>query len=89
MLKCPHCEKSGITLLRRCFLGPAISTNCISCKEKIGVPWGKSMLAILPGLLALFVGNHFLKAPMYYGVVALGIVLTTLLFFFYVPLVKK
>jgi uncharacterized membrane protein len=89
MLICPHCNQKGITYLRRSLLGPAVSAKCSACGEKIGVPWGKSALAILPAILAVFLGNQFLKAPEYYFVVALGAVVMALLFFFYVPLIKK
>ncbi len=65
-LTCPVCGQPGMSMLRRIFLGPAISPRCRSCGVQIGVPLGRSalvtsaVLALFIFLLVLFSGNIFL-----------------------------
>ena len=48
MLRCPHCDGPGISTARKLYLGPAIPATCRTCGRKIGVPYGRSLLAMLP-----------------------------------------
>ena len=89
MYLCPHCSKPGVSVLRRAFLGPAIAATCSSCGGKVGVPWGKSMIALSPFLLAIL-GSAF--APSFAAAAAIwvaGAVVMFVLFFTFVPLVKE
>ncbi len=77
---CPHCQQSGISVIRRAFLGPAVAATCTSCGGKVGVPWGKSMIAFLPMVLS-FIGANFLHSSVVAALVMLvGAVATS---FFY------
>lgn len=74
MYTCPHCNKPGITFLRKMFLGPALPATCKSCKKKIGVSY-KHIIIIIPILIAVvainFIDNISLK-------IFLSIILVTL-----------
>ena len=48
MLPCPHCGGPGISIARKLGLGPAIPATCRTCGRKIGVSYGRAMLAFLP-----------------------------------------
>jgi hypothetical protein len=50
---CPHCGKPTISAWRKATLGPALPTTCSACDENVGVPWGKSSVAMLPFFAAL------------------------------------
>ncbi len=45
---CPHCGANSISGLRKMCLGPVTATMCSECKGKVGVPYGKSFLAMIP-----------------------------------------
>lgn len=87
MYICPHCNKPGISLLRRSFLGAAFPATCKSCGKKIGVPYGKSMLSIAPFLIALVINIYMPALSLI--VLPIGIVAMFVLHFKYVPLIKR
>ena len=68
MWECPHCEQPGISKLRKLYLGPAVPASCQACGEKVGVPYGHAMVALLP----LFIP---IAMVLLFGWLLLGIVL--------------
>ena len=64
MYACPHCGKPGISLFRRAFLGPAIPATCVTCGRKSGVPLGKSMMALLPFIMAIIIAAFIRTAAL-------------------------
>ena len=48
MYVCPHCERPGISGLRRAFMGPAIPAKCSQCGKKAGVPYWSMPIQVLP-----------------------------------------
>ena len=85
---CPHCEKPGISSTRASFLGPALTTKCKICGQRVGVPYW-SMLTSIPMLLALLVVPRYLTDLD--AVAGISVVLTALSFSLWgmVPLIKK
>ncbi len=92
MLKhsCPHCGAAGISALRKAFLGPALPTTCSECRKNVGVPYGKSMLALLPWFVALglfpFVSESGLQS---FWLGALGAASVAVLWGCLVPLTRR
>lgn len=69
-LKCPHCGKPGISVMRMMCLGRAVPATCKACGKKVGVPY-IAMSAAIPFLVAI-VGSAFaesfaLKAALWVG----------------------
>ena len=87
MHACPHCGGPGISTLRRWSLGPALPATCQSCGRKIGVPWGRSMLTLVPFLLGIGVLMWF-RTPLSAAAPVLGMIAGFLLWRD-VPLVKR
>ena len=91
MYLCPHCNKPGISTLRRSWLGSAISATCTVCGSKIGVPYGKSMLALTPlflgMVLASLVRDISFVASVLIWLVGIGAMFW--MFFKFVPLIKR
>ena len=89
MYACPHCNKPGISLLRRATLGPALPAKCAACGAKVGVPWGRSFLALVPLLAGLLVST--LPTNRTLGAVALvvGALVSLFLSHKFVPLIRK
>jgi len=88
MYICPHCGKPGITWLRRAYLGPAIAATCRSCGKKIGVPWGRSLVAFLPFFVVSVVAPLLPGLPLQLLVWVIGAGAMFALFYRWVPLVK-
>ncbi len=85
---CPHCEKPGISSIRKSFLGIAASTSCKSCGQKVGVPYW-SIVTIIPMLIALLVVPKFFTEPESVSVVAVLLTALTFELNTLVPLIKK
>jgi len=97
MYACPWCERKVFGFWQKQTLGPTKTLQCIGCKRRVSVPWGRAHIAALPVfLLALaglwFVGDAFnSKLHALGGLLAgvvLGMMLTMPLYHFIVPLVK-
>lgn len=89
MYACPHCNNPGISMLRRAFLGTAIPATCTSCGAKVGVPLGKSAVAFLPCLLAMVAARHLPTFTLAAIAWLVGAAAMFILWFTFVPLVKK
>lgn len=89
MYICPHCNKPGISKLRRAFLGPAIPAACAQCGGKVGVPLGKTLVAALTGFVAYVVAQFAPTPALSISAFTVGAVVVVVLFFKFVPLVKK
>ena len=89
MYLCPHCNKPGISALRRACLGPGIPATCTACGAKVGVPRGKSAMAFLPFLLAILVAPFMPSLALAVLVWLVGALAMFVLVFTIVPLVKK
>lgn len=76
-------------MLRRAFLGTAIPATCTSCGAKVGVPLGKSAVAFLPCLLAMVAARHLLTFTLAAIAWLVGAAAMFILWFTFVPLVKK
>jgi len=89
MLRCPHCDGPGISTARKLYLGPAIPATCRTCGRKIGVPYGRSLLAMLPLFVATvpFVALH--SWPMRVVCVVVGAAGAWYAWVRYVPLVQR
>ena len=89
MYLCPHCNKPGISVLRRACLGPGFPATCTACGAKVGVPWGKNAIALLPFLLAILIASFMPSLALAVLVWLVGAVAMLVLFFTIVPLIKK
>jgi hypothetical protein len=65
MFNCPHCEKPGISPLRKVILSPGLLATCKSCGKPSGVQYSTWLAAMIPGsalmLAALLVSAESLE----------------------------
>ncbi len=89
MYFCPHCEKPGITALRKALLSPGMPATCKSCGKMIGVTYGSWIKAALPGA-AVMIGAMFLESDLLmWGLSFVGLALMIWFHLLMVPLVKE
>ena len=65
MFRCPHCEKPGISPLRKAILSPGLLATCNSCNEVSDIRYPPWLTAMLPGsalmIAAFFVHSESLE----------------------------
>ena len=87
MVKCPHCGRPAMSLLRKSALGPGRAINCQSCGKRVATHW----IAIFAAIPAFLGGFALMKSEsLALGVAAVvgGILLMGVLQTFLVPLVR-
>ena len=76
-------------MLRRAFLGPAVPAACSVCGRKIGVPYGKSIVAAAPLIAAILLGVIAPNLAVQVLELVVGAIAMFALFFKFVPLEKR
>jgi hypothetical protein len=65
MFNCPHCEKPGISPLRKAIMSPGLQATCKSCNGLSGMRYTSWLVAMLPGsalmIAALFVAPGLIE----------------------------
>ena len=85
----PHCNKPGISALRRALLGPAFPATCTACGRKVGVSAGRSLVAIAPFMVATIVAPFAPTPALSIAAWVVGALAMFALFFKFVPLIKR
>lgn len=89
MYKCPHCNKPGISTLRKVFLGAAVSATCKQCGKKVGVPYLKSMIFVPLFIAAYALGNLMDDATLKMIIWVVGFFIIEVIYLKWVPLIRK
>jgi hypothetical protein len=53
MFNCPHCEKPGISPLRKAIMSPGLQATCKSCNRLSGMRYSSWLIAMLPGTVLM------------------------------------
>ena len=89
MFRCPHCEKTGISPLRKVILSPGLLATCSSCSGISSIRYPSWLAAMLPGsilmIAALFVASDSLE----WGLNIVGFTLMVAIPFVFTPLHKE
>ena len=85
---CPHCGKSGISVMRKMFLGPALTATCKACGKTVGVSY-MAMLAIIPFLAGMYGTALVEPFPLKVVLGVGGFVVMAIIHILWVPLEPK
>ena len=89
MVTCPHCNKPGISKLRKAILSPGLTASCIKCGEISDITYTPWLIAMIPGsilmLISLFVEIEWLE----WALNIVGFLLMIIIPYFYVELEKE
>ena len=89
MFRCPHCEKPGVSVLRKALLSPGMPTTCKSCGKQIGITYGSWIKAAIPGACVM-IGAAFLESETWmYGISTVGFALMIMTHLLFVPLMNE
>lgn len=89
MFRCPHCEKKGISPLRKIIMSPGLLAECTACHQSSTLRYKSWLLGMLPGtllmLLAFFVDNESVEGWLN----GIGLALMIVIPFLLAPLYKE
>jgi len=89
MISCPHCEKPGISPLRKAMLSPGLIATCKSCSGSSGLRYPSWLIAMLPGsglmIAAMFVDTDSVE----WSLNIFGLVLMIVIPLWFAPLHKE
>jgi hypothetical protein len=87
--RCPHCGEGGISGVRKFFLGPLRTTSCSRCGRPVSIPYW-SIVIVVPWLIALVMVLAIPDRALYgFWLGSLSVVLMSLIWAGFVPLVKR
>lgn len=89
MFSCPHCEKPGISPLRKAIMSPGLVASCNTCSGTSGLSYPSWLTAMLPGsvlmIAAMFVDSDLVE----WSLSILGLMLMIIIPFWFAPLHKE
>ena len=89
MFRCPHCEETSISPLRKAILSPGLLATCNSCSGASSIRYPSWLIAMLPGsvlmIAALFVDSKSFE----WGLNVVGFILMVVTPFLFTPLHKE
>lgn len=87
-LNCPHCEKPGISALRKMWLGPAVPATCKACSKKVGVPY-TSMFAVVPFVASILASEAVESIMLKVAFWISGFIVMSIIYWRWVPLEQR
>ena len=89
MISCPHCEKPGISPLRKAIMSPGLVASCKSCNGSSGLRYTSWLAAMLPGsvlmIAAMFVDTDSVVLSLNF----IGLILMIIIPLMFAPLHKE
>lgn len=89
MFRCPHCEKPGISPLRKVILSPGLPASCDSCKGLSGIRYPSWLVAMLPGTVLMIAAFFVASESLEWYLNIFGFMLMVVLPFLFTPLHKE
>jgi hypothetical protein len=86
MFHCPHCDKPGISSLRKAILSPGLLAICKSCSGLSGVRYSSWLIAMLPGTVLMIAALFVESDPLVWALNIVGLVLMIVIPWLFVPL---
>lgn len=87
MVKCPHCGRPAMSLLRKSALGPGRAVRCQSCGKPVATHW-IAIFAAMPAFLGGFVFMKSESMPLGIAAIVAGVLVMGVIQTFLVPLVR-
>ena len=89
MINCPHCEKPGISPVRKAILSPGLLATCNSCGGTSSTRYPSWLKAMIPGSI-LMIGSMFVESSsVEWSLNIVGLILMIIIPMLYAPLHKE
>jgi len=89
MFCCPHCEKPGISSLRKAVLSPGLLATCNSCSGLSSIRYPSWLTAMLPGSVLMIAALFVASGSLEWGLNILGFILMVVIPFLFSPLHRE
>ncbi len=89
MFSCPHCEKPGISPLRKAILSPGLIATCKSCSGTSGLRYPSWLTAMLPGSILMIAAMFVDSGSVEWSLNSIGLILMIIIPFMFAPLRKE
>ena len=89
MIQCPHCEKPGISPLRKAILSPGLIASCKSCNGSSGLRYTSWLSAMLPGSVLMIAAMFVDTDSVEWSLNIFGLILMIIIPLMFAPLHKE
>jgi hypothetical protein len=89
IMRCPHCEQSGISPLRKAVLSPGIPAVCRTCGKTSSIGYSTWLTAMLPGSILMVAALLVNSPPIEWTLNGIGLLLMILIPLLFAPLRKS
>jgi len=89
MFSCPHCEKTGISPLRKAILSPGLIATCKSCSGTSGLRYTSWLTTMLPGSVLMIAAMFVDTDSVEWSLNIIGLILMIIIPLMFAPLHKE
>ena len=89
MFRCPHCEKPGISPLRKVIMSPGLLATCNACRGSSGIRYPSWLMAMLPGTVLMIAAFYVDADPAEWSLSIIGLILMIVIPFLFTPLHRE
>jgi hypothetical protein len=89
MISCPHCEKPGISPLRKAIMSPGLVASCKSCNGSSGLRYKSWLAAMLPGSVLMIAAMFVDTDSAEWSLNIIGLILMIIIPLMFAPLHKE
>ena len=89
MINCPHCEKPGISPVRKAILSPGLLATCNTCGGTSTTRYPSWLKAMIPGSILMTISMFMESATIEWTLSIIGFVLMIIIPYYYSPLHKE
>ena len=89
MISCPHCEKPGISPVRKAILGPGLLATCKSCNGASSLRYPSWLMGMLPGSILMVAAMFVESDSVEWSLNIIGVILMIIIPLLFTPLHKE
>lgn len=89
MFHCPHCEKLGISPVRKAILSPGLLATCKSCSGSSTLRYPSWLMGMLPGSILMIAAMFVDSDSIEWSLNITGVILMIIIPLMFAPLHKE
>jgi hypothetical protein len=89
MVRCPHCERPGISTLRKAILGPGMPAVCKACGTSSSITYPSWLAAMVPGSVLMVAALLVDSRQLEWTLNGIGFLLMVVIPLLFTPLRKQ
>ena len=89
MFTCPHCEKPGISPIRKAILSPGLLATCNSCSGSSTLRYSSWLMGMIPGSIMMVAAMFVASDTVEWTLNIVGVILMIIIPLLFAPLHKE